>query len=440
MRRNPFVQFTLSNLGWLAGSLILALVIWIAANMADNPVVQEEMTNITVRVELPDGYVITDRPDTQTVTAVVRAPRRDWDLMVPGDILVTADLSERREAGEYRVELEAEVADPLHGRVVAIRPSTWALAIAPAQQRILPINVVVTETPPLGYTFSRDFGCDASEVTVRGSESSVAQVARVEARLDLSDALNPVKKTVNLTPVQENGFRARDVELSPALVTCDIDVMVSEGVTPVEVLPDRAGTTPPRGYTFQGYSNIDPRRVGVTGPVEAIESLNSVVRTSPIDLSDKTETFTTEVPLVLPEGVALVEGDELVRVTVLITPVFDNREFAEVPVEVIGLDTTQFAISGLTNTVTVNVSGPQARLPELDVDDIRVVVDLSGLEPGNHQLEPQATIIGQTEEAEFSVRSVLPEQLSVTIEALDMRTETATRTPTAAPQTDTPPE
>ena len=108
----------------------------------------------------------------------------------------------------------------------------------------------------------------------------------------------------------------------------------------------------------------------------------------------------------------------MVRVTVLITPVFDSREFTEVPIEIVGLDTSLYHATGLAGTVTVNVSGPQATLPDLDVSDIRVTVNLLDLPPGNHQITPDITIIGQTEEAEFEVSSVLPEQLNVTIEAL----------------------
>lgn len=435
MRNIPFIQFTLRNLGWLSASLGLALVIWIAANMSDNPVTQDEVRSVSVHINLPEGFVITERPDVQTVTAVVRAPRNDWELIVPGDILVTADLSDYGEPGEYRVELEAEVAEPLHGNVVALRPSTWTLAIDYSDEVRLPVQVIVTETPPLGYTYSRNFNCTASEVVVRGSEDHVANVARVEARLDLSDALNPLRKTVNLTPVQANGLRARDVELEPSTVTCDVDIQVREGVTPVEVLPDRGGTTPPPGYTFQGYSSIEPRRVGLTGDAAAIAALNNVIRTVPIDLSDKTATFTTDVPLALPEGVTLVEGNELVRVTVIIAPVLDNREFTEIPVEISGLDTSLYQITGLASTVTVNVSGPQARLPALTADNIRVVVDLSNLTPGNHQVTPTAMLIGQPDDTELAITGIVPEQLSVTVE---LRTPTATPDATATPDDGAP--
>lgn len=414
------IQLLLRNLGWALLSLLLALAIWVAANMADNPVEQDEIRGVEVRVELPEGYVLTGRPDSAAVTAVVRASRSDWNLLLPEDILVTADLGDIREPGEYRVPLEARVAPPLHGRVVALRPSTWTLAIDRMTEQRMAVQVVVTNDPPLGYTYPADLSCEQTEVIVQGSADRVAEVARVEARLNLSNDRNPVSRTVNLTPVRANGQTASglDLQLVPAAVTCVVDIRLREDVTLVEVRPDRGRSNPPPGYTFEGYTRITPPTVGVTGDEDAIAAMNQVIKTAPIDLSDKTETFTTEVPLALPEGVSLVTQNPLVTVTVIISPILGNREFESVPVEVVGLDMTRYRASGYATSLTVNVAGPQARLAALDLNDLRAVLDATGLTPGNYQLTPQVTIIGQTEDSPFTISDIVPDQVNVTIEEI----------------------
>lgn len=423
MRNGSMYQTIVRNFGWMILSLLLALAIWVAANLANNPVDQQEMNTIPVRVQLPEGFIITHQPDTSSVTAVVRASRRDWDLLLPEDVLVTADLNHVRKPGEYRVQLEAEIADPLHGRVVALRPSTWTVSVDYVVEQRLPIQVVVTNDPPLGYTYPADLVCQETEVVMRGSAERVSEVARIEARLNLGSERNPITRTVNLVAVKNNGQAARsvDIQLTPASVDCVVDIQVRKDVTPVEVLPDRGLTNPPPGYTFEGYTNIQPSTVGVTGDDDTIAAMNQVVKTMPIDLSDKTQTFTTEVPLSLPEGVSLAQG-QLISVTVIISPVLGNREFQDVPLEVTGLDETRFRASGFANTVTVNVAGPQVDLPKLKVDDLHVLLDLSGLAPGNHQIRPQAAIIGQEADQALSVSGVLPEQFNVTIEALEPTT------------------
>ncbi|MBN2305603.1 MAG: hypothetical protein JXQ72_14060 [Anaerolineae bacterium] len=420
MRKNTFIRFILSNLGWLAASLALALVIWIAAKMDSNPVQQDEIKSVPVAADailLPDGYVLASAPPS-TVTAIVRAERSEWNLLLPGDILITADLTEQvNQPGEYRVELEAEVASPLHGRVVALRPSSLVLQVDEQAEARMAIQVVVSREPPLGYTYPPDLACEETEVVVRGSAAKVADVARIEARLNLSNDRNPTTKTVNLTAVRESelSFRSTDLELTPASVECFVDIQTREGVTPVEVLPDRGGTSPPEGYLFEGYTDIAPNTVGVTGSQDAIQAMNQVIKTTRIDLSAHTETFTTEVPLVLPDGVSLVTENQLVSVTVLISPVRGNREFQDVPVEITGLDQTLYRATGLVETVTVNIAGPLIQLP--DRENVRVLVDLSGLSPGNHQVEPEGLIMG--EGGDDMTISVIPAQISVTIEALN---------------------
>ena len=419
MRLNVLLRFIAGNLGWMVGSIAIALMIWVAANMANNPVEEREIENVAVQIKLPDGFVITQNPESATVTAVVRAARDQQDLILSEDVLVTADLTAKEDSDQYRVELDAEIASPLRGNVVALRPSSLTLTIDRQIEKRFPVQVVITQDPPLGYTYPANLTCETDEVIVRGSQSQVDAVDRVEARLNLSDELNPVSLNAGLIAVQANGFGSNDVELDPVIVTCPVEIQVHEGITPIEVLPDRGRTNPPPGYTFQGYRNIGPERVGVTGDAEAIEDMHSVVRTLPIDLTNQTETFTTEVPLALPEGVVSVPENQLIRVTVIINPVYGNREFEDIPVEVTGLDTTLYHAIGLAATVTVNISGPQVELAGLDFNDIRVLVDLSGLTPGNHQVKPTATVIGQDSDI-FNVSSVLPEQLSVTIEALNL--------------------
>jgi hypothetical protein len=83
----------------------------------------------------------------------------------------------------------------------------------------------------------------------------------------------------------------------------------------------------------------------------------------------------------------------------------------------------------LPNAVTVLVVGPEAMLPERD--EVRVIVDLAEMAAGNYQLAPQGLIIEQ-ESSEGMQVTVRPEQVSVTIEALNP-TPAPSPTPTVEP-------
>jgi len=55
MRHNVVVQFIVGNLGWMAASILLAVMIWVAANMASDPVVQDQLDQVRVQFDLRRG-------------------------------------------------------------------------------------------------------------------------------------------------------------------------------------------------------------------------------------------------------------------------------------------------------------------------------------------------------------------------------------------------
>jgi len=227
--------------------------------------------------------------------------------------------------------------------------------------------------------------------------------------------------------VQGDGRTATQVEMLPASVSCTIDIQAREDVIQMRVLPEVVGD-PPDGYLFEGYV-AQPETVGVTGSRSAISAMGGLVRTVPIDISDEIETFTNEVQLDLPEGVTLVPENQLIRVTVTISPVRSSRQFQEVPVEITGLDPTAHRATVLPNAVTVLVVGPEAMLPMRE--DVRVLVDLADMAAGNYQLAPQGLIIDQETGNGMQI-TVRPEQVSVTIESL-FPTPSPSPTPTVEP-------
>lgn len=416
------------NLGWMIASIFLALAVWVAATMANNPVEQRELAGVEITYEIPEGFVLVNEQSLpQTVSVFIRTQESEWGLLVPDDVTVIAAPEDVRGPGEYRVELDAMINEPRFGTVAAVRPSTLTLELGVMAEARAPIDVVVRREPPLGYSYPSELVCDQTEVVVRGSAERVQSVVRAEVRMDLSDKRNPFTESFDLIPVNADGRTVSNVELSPTSVVCSVDIQVREDVTPIEVLPATTGS-PPEGYIFEGYDSFSPRSVGVTGDRDAIASMNRVVRTAPIDLRGRTETFTVEVPVQLPDGVRLVPENQLISVTVRISPQTTTRQYEDVPVLVTGLDEERYQVRGLANTVTVFITGPEDRLP--DPADVTVQVSVAELGTGNHQIRPQPMVSGDPQPSGLAL-SVEPQELSLTIEALSAPT-----TPTATIRAD----
>ena len=110
-----------------------------------------------------------------------------------------------------------------------------------------------------------------------------------------------------------------------------------------------------------------------------------------------------------PEGVSVV-GEQNVQVQVGIDPIQSNLTLSKIKVEAVGL-LEGFLAAILPGEVDVILSGPAPLLDSLLLQDIRVVVDVSGLVPGTYQLAPRVDILV----ADIVVESILPNTVEVVI-------------------------
>ncbi|MEW5940635.1 MAG: CdaR family protein, partial [Chloroflexota bacterium] len=121
------------------------------------------------------------------------------------------------------------------------------------------------------------------------------------------------------------------------------------------------------------------------------------------------EDIITRLALILPEGVSVV-GEQNVQVQVGIDPIQSNLTLSKIKVEAVGL-LEGFLATILPAEVDVILSGPAPLLDTLLLQDIRVVVDVSGLAPGTYQLTPRVDILV----ADIVVESILPNTVEVVI-------------------------
>jgi YbbR domain-containing protein len=191
--------------------------------------------------------------------------------------------------------------------------------------------------------------------------------------------------------VDADGQPVAGVTVDPQTVHVHIDIEPRSDVREVRVQPNIVGELA-EGYVLTPAFDYTPQTVVVSGPAEVLESLPGTFFTAPISLSDKTSSFETTVPVELPDPRLVIVTGRTVTVTVGIDTQTITRQFDNIPVELIG-QKTDLEYHTITSEVTVLVTGPQPLLNELNVNDLSVLVDVSGLNAGdNAQLVPDASI------------------------------------------------
>ncbi|MFQ3534350.1 MAG: CdaR family protein [Aggregatilineales bacterium] len=415
------LRFFLDNLGWLTGSLLLAFAVWYTALSARDPVEQRRLIGqVPIELRYDEGLIVANRPPV-AAQVTVRGLQSAFETLELRQVKVIADLSGLPPREEpYTIELRGSLAPEVRGAaVIGVQPSRISVQLARRVEQLKDISVRFEQEPPIGYTVTAQPA--QSEVLVVGAAERVAQVAAVQVKVNVQSQRGTFTVTLPLSAVDADGRPITDVTLTPAEVAVTVEVQQRSDVVELAVEPRLTGDLP------SGYLRVNqmwsPRRVFVRGNRRTIEAMNGVIFTEPIDLSNRTHTFTQIVRLSVPSGVILLELSDI-TVTVEIEPVQGSREFVGIPVQVQGIDTADFAVTLQPERVNVIVRGAQVALEALTADDIRVFVSLSGLGVGVHQVTLQANVAREG----FSSENVV-----IPINAVEVSITARNPTPTPAP-------
>jgi YbbR domain-containing protein len=353
--------------------------------------------------------------------------------LISDEISVVADLR-GLPMGEHMIELQA-IVDPIrHAIVTEIAPRRLRVVLEARREQRVPVQALIVQDLPAGYERGEPI-FETPQVLVSGAASAVDNVVSARVVLDLSNVDSTVRQTLVLAALDAQGQVIPNVELNPAQVTLSVDVQRRADVREIAISPFFLEETLPQGYILTALS-YTPQSVLVTGPPQSLAALEDVLRTQPIDLTNRTSDFEVTTTVDLPSDDLVMISGEQVTVSVGIAALTASRNFENIPVEIVGLPATH---TGTTtpSTVTVLISGPQTVVNALQTSDVRVFVDANGLSVGIHTRTPSVNINQTTDGAAVLTTeniSLLPNSVEVQIS-----TVTATPTPRTTPsRTPTP--
>jgi YbbR domain-containing protein len=402
-------------IGWLSKNwrsmlwaLTLAVTVWIAAVTANDPD-EERVYPDPVPVEIvgqdPGLVINSDYPGEVEVT--LRAPRSIWDELEAEEAPVRAilDLS-GLSAGEHTVSIQVQVAlSPV--RIVSASPSALALLLEPLATRTIPVDVTLNGQPAVGYEAGQ-VELTPGEVVLSGAESVMARVERVRVVVNMSGTRESVNQLLAVQVLDEANQPVSGLSVNPSSVQVNLPIAQQGGYRDVAVKVVARGQVA-SGYLLTKLSVFPPVVTVFSSDPSLVNALPGVVETQPLDLQNASDDIFTRLALDLPEGVSVV-GEQSVEVEVGIDPIQSNLTLPRVTVEFTGLEEGLSAAISPT-TVDVILSGPSAVLNGLSRQDVRVIVDLTGLTEGTHQLTPKIEILV----ADVSVESILPATVEVVI-------------------------
>ena len=367
-------------------SLFLAIIIFIAVDQkilkfADSGAEVFKGQNVNV-IYNEEAYVVEGLPETVDVTLIGSKA----DLYIAkqsSNHSVTVDLT-GLEPGTHKVNIEYD--QGLNDIEYSVNPSVATVIIYEkvSDSRTLTYDVLNEEKLDNKYVID-NVKLSTDEVTIRGPQYKLDEVATVKALIDVTD-LPSVEvgsqtiENVKLKAYDKSG-NVVDVEFVPETISADIEISSPSKEVNLNFVP--TGNMP-FGKAISSYS-FSSNKVTIYGPNSIINSVNDIDIS--VDVSNLNSDTTIDVDIPKPTGVRSMSLNTI-KVKINVTDVATKSNVYSVNITGINVSDGMVAqpIDEDNGVIEVEVKGSQSVIDSIQASDITAYVDLKGLAEGQHEL------------------------------------------------------
>jgi YbbR domain-containing protein len=410
------------NFGTLLISFILASIVWASAVTSADPN-EERIYEIPIEIigQDTDIEIMSEIQDELQMTLYAPSSILEEISKETNILRAWVDLSGLGR-GKHNLTVNYIVpADYRPLRLVEINPESVEITLEELGAKTLPIQTFTLGEPAFGYQQGPIEWSD-QEVLVSGRVSDIDKVVTVEALLDITGANGDINTTIPLLAKDSDGNPVSEVTLTPDLINVTQMVTLQGGYRNMVVKVVTSGQVA-EGYRQTNVTVSPPNVMVFSSDLAMIEQLPGYIETETLDISGAVADIETILALNLPDNVSVI-GDPNVRIQVGVAAIEGSISISR-KVEVISIMPGFTAVVS-PDTVEMIIFGPIPTLQALTEVDVRVVVDLTSLEEGVYQLNPEAIILPDN----IEVQVISPDTLEVEITAADPETLTATPVPT----------
>ena len=264
----------------------------------------------------------------------------------------------------------------------------------PLELQQFPQNLELQTEPPANV-----------DVRVRGSSAVLSRLGTgdVIAVIDLHGA-TPGRRLFRVTPEQVRvPFGVEVVQVNPASVALVFERSASKVVPVVPSVDGR----PPAGFLV-GAVSVEPSQVEIVGPESAVRRATEAI-TESVTIGEARSTLTETVAVGLQDPSLRVKLPRPATVTVPIVQAPVQRAFHELQVRFRNLG-AGLSARAVPATVDAQLVGSREGLNRVEPEEIRVFVDVAGLDAGTYTLTAHGELTG-----EAKVTHLEPPTVQVTI-------------------------
>ncbi|MGI5921132.1 MAG: YbbR-like domain-containing protein [Syntrophomonadaceae bacterium] len=294
------------KLGSTAGlktiSVLMAVLLWFyVVNQGELGARQDTITARINYRALPAGLTVTG---PQTVQVKL------WGVFKePDTVQAYVDLSGLSE-GEYSLPVSV---NPVKGAMfTSVKPKKVQVKLKKLGSKAMAVKYEIRQNPPDGYRLV-DLEVSPEKCLLRGDQSSIDRVAAVIVPVQLGNTRDISSFKARLIPQDKQGMEiTKGVDLIPETVEVYAVVEKKKSTRQLTIKPQVTGK-PPEGYRLV-QAAADPPTVSVLGEESVVKQLDAVT-TDNIDITDRKESFSQTVNIVVPHGITVVPAQVNVQIT-----------------------------------------------------------------------------------------------------------------------------
>lgn len=368
------LKFFTTNIAAKILALLFAIVVWTYVATGQTKVDQFPGRIPIEAKNIPVGMAIAD--DLGTVGIKIKAPYSTWQRLSADDFAADVDLS-GLDVGTYRIDVNVHTSNPAIS-IVEKSPSKVTVTIEPLVAKKIPVTAKLEGKPADGFAAGEITALPA-ETEVRGAKSLVESILNAQATLGLSGESSDIEKKVKLSAFDASGNEIIGVNFTPDTVGVKIAITRATNTKTIGIKANITGD--PKENFWVSNVIVTPSVVTVTGEPEALKNLE-YLETARVEISNISQTKTSEADLILPEGIALISGEKKVKVSVYVSP---NLSVKEIPATLNFIGRS----GSTTSVVKAKVSGPIYILNNINSRDIVINIDLSSRGSGAYTINKQ---------------------------------------------------
>lgn len=369
-------------------SVLIAVIFWLYVSNSSNPFTTTTFQNIPVKIEneqflADNGYIIKNKYKT-SIDVTIRGRQEDINKVRSSDFEAYLDFSQIKSVNDKTLKITGPFCTQKDVRIISSNPATIDVQLARNKNGVFPVDLKPNITMKQGYKLINTTITPASSQII-AEESIIDSIGSVRANLDIKNLDRDTTRTVVCKVYNKDGN-----EISSLSTNLKVEVKL-------EVAKEVPVSLVTRGRLAADYVEtlrvIDPMVVLVSGPADALAALTEI-KTGQVDIDKITGNFATTVPLVVPEGMRLVNSPEGIGVSISVEKlVVRDIELSRNDISILnGINDGSMSYEVKTEKVMIQIKGRKSEVDAVNLENLKPGVDVSGLAEGMQKLPLNITL------------------------------------------------